>query len=437
METTMPRLSHDFFKKAVKFAYLEYYGKPFPKDKKGNDQLKPSNRFYHGIMHALGCVELIPKVDKLYRKHVSDYPETMDKIAEAFGYSTKELLILVQTAALFHDTGRQADGIDYWDNDSANILYKYLTDQDIPQNLATLLKLTIQCKDNLAEFKREAAEIPEINGLEIDYLRHLINNADTFEVIRVRKQFECRYLQIPQHVANNQLKDQDSLPDDITQLVVDTANKINGEYRDCFSHHSILNTKKGNLMYDEVKNYPHNIDNALHDECFDSYCNEHEIDMNESRNVKKTVDVAEDAEAPWSTKVFNTIAYIINAIESPNHITRRTSGVGSAKVAMLRNLQAWIAQKKENITEIHQQENLLKLIHAICLIKRNRVHFWKTPTSVTELKDDLANKGIPLPAETIEVSDAIQTALKEGFIDKIDKVVFEFLNERNGNVAEL
>ncbi|AHE66193.1 SidE phosphodiesterase domain-containing protein [Legionella oakridgensis] len=247
-------MSIDILKHALKKAYTEYYGKPY--DNRPLPVLKASYRHHHGILHAIGCMELIPKIHKLYCSHVYNYEHTIAELANAFKISSEDLLTLIQATALFHDSGRQGDGIDYWDKESSDNLYNFLITQNIAPELAQLLKLAIQYKDNQAAFIAESSQIPKLahltaTNINADYVRQLVNMADTLEVIRVRRVFDYHHLPIMQ-LPEEVLLQSASLSDEVDALVISVARRIHKENRAYYLNPQVM--RKDNTYFDITYN---------------------------------------------------------------------------------------------------------------------------------------------------------------------------------------
>ena len=275
-DDAMPKLQKNFFNRAVSFAYTAYYGHPFPHSNSHKTKLAASNRLHHGILHALACADNILNIHAFYQTHVSDYQETITNIAAAFKLSENDLMTLIQTTALFHDAGRQADGVDRWDEESAEILYDYLIKQDVDRELASLLKRMISCKDDPVRFNEESKKIQTLGHLNAEYLRQLMNTVDTLEVIRVRREFRCQFLPI-YSVPNHLLKQSKTLKKDVRWLVECAVNKIRAEARDACKEHRVV---QSDATVFEVG--PRDICQGLtaHDRIFESLCKKRHIALN-------------------------------------------------------------------------------------------------------------------------------------------------------------
>jgi hypothetical protein len=155
----------------------------------------------HGLLHALAVMELIDKIDETYLAHsVPGYQDALELLQSESKIKDKnQLMEYVKVAALFHDGARQGDGIDVWDAKSAINCMHYLTKEyGVNPELAQLLADAIEFKDNSKAFKNK---YKEAWGDNIDFVRQLLNMADTLEVIRTRHVFKPEYLPIAAYVT--------------------------------------------------------------------------------------------------------------------------------------------------------------------------------------------------------------------------------------------
>ncbi|MGI2029528.1 hypothetical protein [Endozoicomonas acroporae] len=136
---------------------------------------QPIARPVHGVQHS--CRTAIWAVALLQQRKQHGDPQAL-----AFPDHMVPLLI---KACLFHDTGREGDGIDTeeWERASADNLMEHLRNCGMAQSLAWQCGEAICHKDN-----PEGCELlPEA----IQTLRSLLHDADTLEVMRVR---DCFYM---------------------------------------------------------------------------------------------------------------------------------------------------------------------------------------------------------------------------------------------------
>lgn len=226
---------------AVQYANYHYYSKPMTKLNLGVAQVpfpfkllslhsEDGHEFRvrcsHGILHALAVMELIEKIDSVYHsQRVPGYDDTLHAVQTTFALTDKNKLIeLLKVAALFHDAAREGDGVDVWDLQSAIACKKYLIEKyNVVPELAELLSDAIAFKDDSKEFKRKHTQR---FGDNIDFIRQLINMADTLEVIRVRHIFKPEYLPIAAYVSPEEM-----VQKIIPELVVPHRDKVIAEGR--------------------------------------------------------------------------------------------------------------------------------------------------------------------------------------------------------------
>jgi len=206
-------------KEAIQYAERFFYSKPFTKHQIGNhvvdiipgihklsrpihvvetESFRTRQRLSHGILHVIAAADLIGKIHEQYKqaRKYSPAEQDLQDLAAHFNLSSETLLTLVKVAAIFHDSGRKGDGIDRWDEESADNLESYLSEKSgihgLNKNLIKLLGNTIRYKDDTAGFYKACLELglAEIKSLQADYLRQLLNNADTLEVLRCRDSFD-------------------------------------------------------------------------------------------------------------------------------------------------------------------------------------------------------------------------------------------------------
>lgn len=145
------------------------------------------NRHLHGIQHAGRVAFYVPLLANLYRHFDPDAATLTDKDIQ-----------LLQIAALFHDAGREADGEDLWDADSAIMCYRYLINIGISKVDAKKMAEAIANKDAdtyYQEFDTETETFgPFLPSTKKNIFQKLIHDADCLDVIRVRDNFDATYL---------------------------------------------------------------------------------------------------------------------------------------------------------------------------------------------------------------------------------------------------
>jgi len=86
----------------------------------------------------------------------------------------KPNMYAVRTAVAFHDSGRQDNGKDYWENDSAAMCRQYLLD-------TSPLRQAFQQEPGLADFTAGLIPHGEITSLEMQ----IVHDADVLEIMRL------------------------------------------------------------------------------------------------------------------------------------------------------------------------------------------------------------------------------------------------------------
>ncbi|CAM2956474.1 hypothetical protein LEAN103870_10605 [Legionella anisa] len=120
-----------------------------------------------------------------------------------------------------------------------------------------------------------------------------------------------------------------------------------------------------------------------------------------AQEVKKEIKEQEKKEKEDVTnqqKLVSVVATLINNIETKQG-TRWTSGKDSQKVNDLKELKQSISETTAEQWDEKESEFLLNTLK-ICERKRNPIHFWSTPESVTEFKTLLAENGLELPSKS-------------------------------------
>ena len=182
-------------------------------------------RVTHGAQHA-SRVSALVKIIHLFRQDHHDI--TLNDLyiwGKKFNLSMTQWVHLMQIAGLFHDVARQGEGIDLWDQDSADECFHFFqaTIPSLPEAIARIIANTIAYKDNKHEFKQAvmALGFTTEEAATADYLRQLVHDADCLDVMRVRKTFKMKFLDLC-HVSS--LRDKS---DAIISLVIEVRTLIN------------------------------------------------------------------------------------------------------------------------------------------------------------------------------------------------------------------
>lgn len=107
----------------------------------------------HGRMHICRSVMLAEWMARFYRAHAAASPD----------------FFAVRVATAFHDSGRQANGVDLWEADSARNCLRYVGDA-LPADRA--------------EYARDIAALIEKKKRSSDPLKKIVQDADVLEIMR-------------------------------------------------------------------------------------------------------------------------------------------------------------------------------------------------------------------------------------------------------------
>lgn len=208
----------DNFEANAKNILEHFYLTPYPKSPiahchqevplKENIKNGSIERVIHGSMHASRVAAYVEHLHALFLKHNKTIEHKLTLLAKVLKTDKVTLLKLTKYAALFHDSGRQNDGTDYWDNVSAENCRVYLRKKKVPEHLVRLISAAAEHKDNDSNFINELKKLNQQYAIDIpqnaaDYLRRLIHDADCLDMIRCREKYDVGYLHIMREFKNN------------------------------------------------------------------------------------------------------------------------------------------------------------------------------------------------------------------------------------------
>src|SRR3990167_4120169 len=146
----------------------------------------------------------IPVLANLYRRHQDPQALSLND----------EDIKLIQIAALFHDSAREGEGYDEWDEESAILLYIYLSKVlKIETKKAKSFAEAIANKDKKQNTYRElttnqtTGELIFIDSIESSLLNEkniyqkLIHDSDSLDIIRARDHFDASHLDFYKNIA--------------------------------------------------------------------------------------------------------------------------------------------------------------------------------------------------------------------------------------------
>jgi len=236
----LPQLQ-DLLEAHVEYVYRTIYSKPYIIPIKYSRKFTEAPRMIHGIQHVTRVAIDIPVFANLYRRYGD---------AEALALTNDDIK-LCQIAALFHDAARKNEGVDEWDNDSAWLLYCYLTEKmGVDVKKAKLLAEAIANKDAKTESYVELevtrdntprwVNNPKINRKNI--YQKLLQNADSLDIIRA-VDFDGTRLDFYKEIAKNNpaaFKELAKLISEKASLIErqgDSKGRMNPEIKEKYNHH--------------------------------------------------------------------------------------------------------------------------------------------------------------------------------------------------------
>lgn len=179
--------------------YEHIYSKPY-KDSASSAGVGSIARLIHGIQHVSRVAYYVSVFANLFRRYG-------DKEALSL---TSEDIKLLQIAALFHDSAREDENEDHWDDESALFFYHYATKVlHVEPAKAMLIAEAIANKDATASKYLELNEAKGCFSLAAkppptkNIFQKLIHDADSLDIIRARNHFEAQYLDFYQDFAKN------------------------------------------------------------------------------------------------------------------------------------------------------------------------------------------------------------------------------------------
>jgi len=182
----------------VRWLFDNIYSKKYP-DVETIDGIA---RYIHGIQHVTRASMYSKVWINLYKKYGD---------ADALKL-TEEDSKLIELALLFHDSAREDENEDHWDNESATLLFKYLIDVlKVPLAKAVLIAESTANKDvypdkyyalkfNNGEISWEVVPARPKKNI----YQKIIHDSDCLDIIRARPAFDGSYLDFDkQFSANN------------------------------------------------------------------------------------------------------------------------------------------------------------------------------------------------------------------------------------------
>jgi hypothetical protein len=119
------------------------------------------SRAKHGTAHASRTTLWVTMLANLAnKKGASLSPEAIKRSA---------------CSASFHDAAREDEGVDHWDDQSADLLTAFLEESEVDPESINKMSEAVRCKDKLLKFDRGSCE------------QSLLHDADTLEIMRMHR----------------------------------------------------------------------------------------------------------------------------------------------------------------------------------------------------------------------------------------------------------
>lgn len=145
------------------------YQKPYKKEVSTGEIMRP----IHGRLHGIRVVILTEILIKLHCAWGNP-------VVKSF---TSEDRRLIQIAALLHDSGREGDGFDCWEQDSATNCHNYLENICGVSSEIAVWAGSLVSKSQVSDMKKQCAVI-------------ILADADCLDILRVRENFYPAYLKL-------------------------------------------------------------------------------------------------------------------------------------------------------------------------------------------------------------------------------------------------
>lgn len=157
-------------------------------------------RVTHGAMHAARVAAYVKILHVFRHTQLDPAIVALAEVAQVYELTITQLIHLTQIAALLHDSAREDEGADRWDQQSGVICLEFFQNKiaGLHPHMQQIIANTITFKDSKETF----IESVQILGLTIqqaqtlDYLRQLVHDADCLDILRIRKTFKMKFLDV-------------------------------------------------------------------------------------------------------------------------------------------------------------------------------------------------------------------------------------------------
>lgn len=189
-------------------------------------------RVTHGAMHASRVAAYV-KVLHVFRSTLfCQEAHILKPLISTTSLNLQQLIHLTQFVGCLHDSARRAEVADRWDKESGELCLAVL------QKLFSLETSSLVCLSKMIEHKDDPrGYISFLESLRCtqeqinawNYLRELIHDADCLDIMRVRKTFDVKFLDLLCHIQHP--AEQSSLIELVTQVAT-VIHEQGDQYKD-------------------------------------------------------------------------------------------------------------------------------------------------------------------------------------------------------------
>ena len=173
------------------------YLQPFDGSFKDNLKEGGLERGSHGALHASRVSAYVKVLHSLITEMFPNYAKhSLAIISKDLKLSAKEIINFTSFAGLCHDSARKGEGKDFWDNQSGRKCINFLKKKGIPKKSAEVFGFAAAYKDHPNQYADclKKLGISKNNIAAFDYLRKLIQLSDCFDIMRLREEFQLKYV---------------------------------------------------------------------------------------------------------------------------------------------------------------------------------------------------------------------------------------------------
>jgi hypothetical protein len=217
-------------------------------------------RVTHGAMHAARVAAYV-KVLHIFRSSLFlQEASILEPLVAASSLNIHQLIHLTQLVGCLHDAARRAEVADRWDKESGELCLATL------EQLFCIDRSLLACFSKMIEYKDDwKGYVGFLESLRCsqeqihawNYLRELIHDADCLDIMRVRKTFDAKFLDLIKHIQHP--VQQSSLIELITQVAT-VCNQQGDQYKDLSIIHPFSCEKLSlpkNFSIETKVNYEH------------------------------------------------------------------------------------------------------------------------------------------------------------------------------------